>query len=176
MVPFGIILGSRISRTGAIARLELLGPLFRVCQCPANSEQPRVISLSHAIFYVLVPWALTKFVIFTAFHVSVMLHVYKFVTTSKVFNPPPPLGTHGMTTVEPNNIQGCTFGQTGSKPELQKWYWCHTCGLTGSLGCCSVCVVSCHAGHDTQFRHTINCFCDCGAGSGKSDCQCLKGT
>ncbi|EOD21681.1 hypothetical protein EMIHUDRAFT_207692 [Emiliania huxleyi CCMP1516] len=41
----------------------------------------------------------------------------------------------------------CTYAVTGSNFTDQHWYYCYTCGLTQSEGCCSVCIRVCHAGH-----------------------------
>jgi hypothetical protein len=45
----------------------------------------------------------------------------------------------------------------------QHWYYCYTCGLVESEGCCSVCVKVCHKGHEVAYARHGNFFCDCGA-------------
>ena len=68
----------------------------------------------------------------------------------------------------------CTFAKTGLEYWKQPWYHCATCNLVGSLGCCEACARICHAGHATQYAGTSMAFCDCGNGSGKVDCKCLR--
>lgn len=43
-------------------------------------------------------------------------------------------------------------------------YFCYTCGLVDSKGCCSACAQLCHAGHDLVYSTHSRFFCDCGAG------------
>ena len=59
----------------------------------------------------------------------------------------------------------CTFAVTGSNFTEQHWYYCYTCGLTQSEGCCSVCVKVCHKGHVVSYSRRSRFFCDCGAGA-----------
>lgn len=59
----------------------------------------------------------------------------------------------------------CTFTSTGSQFVEQHWYFCYTCGLTGSEGVCVVCAQVCHAGHDLSYSRHSRFFCDCGATS-----------
>ena len=59
----------------------------------------------------------------------------------------------------------CTFAVTGSNFTEQHWYYCYTCGLTQSEGCCSVCVKVCHRGHIVSYSRRSRFFCDCGAGA-----------
>jgi len=58
----------------------------------------------------------------------------------------------------------CTYAVTGSNFTDQHWYYCYTCGLTQSEGCCSVCIRVCHAGHVVSYSRRSRFFCDCGAG------------
>lgn len=55
----------------------------------------------------------------------------------------------------------CTFAKTKGNYQDQYWYYCQTCGLNGSSGCCSKCVVHCHKGHEVTFSRRSNFFCDC---------------
>jgi E3 ubiquitin-protein ligase UBR4 len=69
----------------------------------------------------------------------------------------------------------CTFTSSGSNFMEQHWYFCYTCDLTGSKGCCSVCAKVCHRGHRVVYSRSSRFFCDCGAGGVRgSSCQCLK--
>lgn len=61
----------------------------------------------------------------------------------------------------------CTYTSTGSQFVEQHWYFCYTCGLTGSEGVCAVCARVCHAGHDVSYSRLSRFFCDCGASSAK---------
>lgn len=69
----------------------------------------------------------------------------------------------------------CTFTSSGSNFMEQHWYFCYTCDLTVSKGCCSVCAKVCHRGHRVIYSRSSRFFCDCGAGGVRgSNCQCLK--
>ncbi|XP_019442749.1 PREDICTED: auxin transport protein BIG-like isoform X1 [Lupinus angustifolius] len=69
----------------------------------------------------------------------------------------------------------CTFTSSGSNFMEQHWYFCYTCDLTVSKGCCSVCAKVCHRGHRVVYSRSSQFFCDCGAGGVRgSNCQCLK--
>ncbi|XP_042518404.1 auxin transport protein BIG isoform X2 [Macadamia integrifolia] len=69
----------------------------------------------------------------------------------------------------------CTFTSSGSNFMEQHWYFCYTCDLTVSKGCCSVCAKVCHRGHRVVYSRSSRFFCDCGAGGVRgSSCQCLK--
>ncbi|PIA63273.1 hypothetical protein AQUCO_00200948v1 [Aquilegia coerulea] len=69
----------------------------------------------------------------------------------------------------------CTFTSSGSNFMEQHWYFCYTCDLTVSKGCCSVCAKVCHRGHRVVYSRLSRFFCDCGAGGVRgSSCQCLK--
>ncbi|KAJ1406495.1 Zinc finger, UBR-type [Sesbania bispinosa] len=69
----------------------------------------------------------------------------------------------------------CTFTSSGSNFMEQRWYFCYTCDLTVSKGCCSVCAKVCHRGHRVVYSRSSRFFCDCGAGGVRgSNCQCLK--
>ncbi|XVF31619.1 hypothetical protein REPUB_Repub17cG0006900 [Reevesia pubescens] len=69
----------------------------------------------------------------------------------------------------------CTFTSSGNNFMEQHWYFCYTCDLTVSKGCCSVCAKVCHRGHRVVYSRSSRFFCDCGAGGVRgSSCQCLK--
>ncbi|XP_077214481.1 auxin transport protein (BIG) [Tasmannia lanceolata] len=69
----------------------------------------------------------------------------------------------------------CTFTSSGSNFMEQHWYFCYTCDLIVSKGCCSVCAKVCHRGHRVVYSRSSRFFCDCGAGGVRgSSCQCLK--
>ncbi|KAK9116429.1 hypothetical protein Sjap_015376 [Stephania japonica] len=69
----------------------------------------------------------------------------------------------------------CTFTSSGSNFMEQHWYFCYTCDLTVSKGCCSVCAKVCHRGHRVVYSRLSRFFCDCGAGGVRGcSCQCLK--
>ena len=69
----------------------------------------------------------------------------------------------------------CTFTSSGSNFMEQHWYFCYTCDLTVSKGCCSVCARVCHKGHKVVYSRLSRFFCDCGAGGVRgSSCLCLK--
>lgn len=62
----------------------------------------------------------------------------------------------------------------------QHWYNCYTCGLTWDKGCCSLCALVCHEGHDVSYSRYSSFFCDCGAEDGgdndpsRVSCKCLS--
>jgi hypothetical protein len=62
----------------------------------------------------------------------------------------------------------------------QHWYNCYTCGLVWDKGCCSLCALKCHKGHDLSYSRFSSFFCDCGAESpsddtpGRVKCKCLS--
>jgi len=58
----------------------------------------------------------------------------------------------------------------------QHWYNCYTCGLTADKGCCSLCAVVCHQGHDVEYARNSSFFCDCGGDEtpdNQMKCKCL---
>ena len=78
------------------------------------------------------------------------------------------------TTIPMRQDQLCTFATDGADFITQKWYHCVTCGLVGQLGCCEICARTCHKGHQVVLEGVFpGCFCDCGAGEGRVQCQCL---
>lgn len=44
----------------------------------------------------------------------------------------------------------CSFTWTGTEHINQDIFECRTCGLTGSLCCCTECARVCHRGHDCK--------------------------
>ncbi|KYQ89094.1 hypothetical protein DLAC_10325 [Tieghemostelium lacteum] len=69
----------------------------------------------------------------------------------------------------------CTYTYTKNDYIDQHWYFCYTCGLKFSEGCCSICVKVCHKGHAVSYSRFSRFFCDCGAGASKgSPCKALK--
>ncbi|GLJ18302.1 hypothetical protein SUGI_0323850 [Cryptomeria japonica] len=69
----------------------------------------------------------------------------------------------------------CTFTSSGSNFMEQHWYFCYTCDLTVSKGCCSICARVCHRGHRVVYSRLSRFFCDCGAGGVRgTSCLCLK--
>lgn len=47
-------------------------------------------------------------------------------------------------------------------PKIQDIFECRTCGLTGSLCCCTECARVCHKGHDCKLKKTSpTAYCDC---------------
>jgi hypothetical protein len=62
----------------------------------------------------------------------------------------------------------------------QHWYNCYTCGLVWDKGCCTLCALFCHKGHDVSYSRYSSFFCDCGAEDGSPTernrvaCKCLS--
>ncbi|XP_035208848.1 E3 ubiquitin-protein ligase UBR5-like isoform X3 [Stegodyphus dumicola] len=56
----------------------------------------------------------------------------------------------------------CSFTWTGAEHINQDIFECRTCGLTGSLCCCTECARVCHKGHDCKLKKTSpTAYCDC---------------
>ncbi|KAG8042536.1 hypothetical protein G9C98_005170 [Cotesia typhae] len=56
----------------------------------------------------------------------------------------------------------CSFTWTGDDHINQDIFECRTCGLTGSLCCCTECARVCHRGHDCKLKRTSpTAYCDC---------------
>ncbi|KAK3087035.1 hypothetical protein FSP39_000732 [Pinctada imbricata] len=56
----------------------------------------------------------------------------------------------------------CSFTWTGRDHIKQDIFECKTCGLTGSLCCCTECARVCHKGHDCKMKRTSpTAYCDC---------------
>src|SRR5262249_10916633 len=48
----------------------------------------------------------------------------------------------------------CSFTWTGAEHINQDIFECKTCGLIGSLCCCTECARVCHKGHDCKLKRT----------------------
>lgn len=56
----------------------------------------------------------------------------------------------------------CHLFRSGAEHINQYIYECKTCGLTGSLCCCTECARVCHKGHDCKLKKTSpTAYCDC---------------
>ncbi|XP_072935848.1 E3 ubiquitin-protein ligase hyd isoform X3 [Epargyreus clarus] len=67
----------------------------------------------------------------------------------------------------------CSFTWTGQEHINQDIFECKTCGLTGSLCCCTECAKVCHKGHDCKLKRTSpTAYCDCWE---KCRCKALVG-
>ncbi|XP_055677415.1 E3 ubiquitin-protein ligase hyd isoform X5 [Lutzomyia longipalpis] len=56
----------------------------------------------------------------------------------------------------------CSFTWTGADHINQDIFECRTCGLVGSLCCCTECAKVCHKGHDCKLKRTSpTAYCDC---------------
>nr|XP_039264604.1 E3 ubiquitin-protein ligase UBR5-like isoform X3 [Styela clava] len=56
----------------------------------------------------------------------------------------------------------CSFTWTGANHINQDIFECWTCGLTGTLCCCSECARVCHKGHQCKLKKTSpTAYCDC---------------
>ena len=56
----------------------------------------------------------------------------------------------------------CSFTWTGDVHINQEIFECRTCGLTGSLCCCTECARVCHRDHDCKLKKTSpTAYCDC---------------
>ena len=86
-------------------------------------------------------------------------------------NPPLPLPLATALSA-PYSSQHCSFASTYYRHAQQLWRPCYTCNLIDANGCCSVCAVVCHAGHQLGEERVSNFFCDCGS-RGPGLCLCL---
>lgn len=67
----------------------------------------------------------------------------------------------------------CSFTWTGEEHINQDIFECRTCGLVGSLCCCTECARVCHRGHDCKLKRTSpTAYCDCWE---KCKCKALIG-
>ncbi|KAL8591738.1 hypothetical protein ACOMHN_032280 [Nucella lapillus] len=56
----------------------------------------------------------------------------------------------------------CSFTWTGADHINQDIFECKTCGLTGTLCCCTECARVCHKGHECKLKKTApTAYCDC---------------
>jgi hypothetical protein len=60
----------------------------------------------------------------------------------------------------------------------QHWYNCFTCNLIWDKGCCTLCALRCHEGHDVTYSRHSSFFCDCGGeppgeGESRGPCKCV---
>eukprot|EP00794_Sanderia_malayensis_P011765 gene11765-12982_t len=56
----------------------------------------------------------------------------------------------------------CSFTWTGTTHINQDIFECRTCGLVGTLCCCTECARVCHVGHDCKLKRTSpTAYCDC---------------
>jgi hypothetical protein len=74
--------------------------------------------------------------------------------------------------------RACSFAQK-SGFRAQHWYNCYSCQLVWDKGCCTLCAMVCHRGHDVSYSRFSSFFCDCGAEDGsvteqtRVACKCL---
>ena len=75
-----------------------------------------------------------------------------------------------------NNLPICCSYVRDKDFHGQHWYNCHTCGLVNDKGCCTLCAIICHQGHDIVYSRFSSFFCDCGGGeiNGIVRCKCLS--
>jgi Putative zinc finger in N-recognin (UBR box) len=75
-------------------------------------------------------------------------------------------------------LSSCTHNTRKDYHE-QHWYNCNTCKLVWDKGCCTLCALVCHKGHDVSYARYSSFFCDCGdagmsGGANKDMCLCLS--
>ena len=75
-----------------------------------------------------------------------------------------------------NNLPSCCSYVTDKDFHGQHWYNCYTCDLVNDKGCCTLCAIVCHQGHDVGYSRFSSFFCDCGGAeeSGVALCKCLS--
>ena len=78
--------------------------------------------------------------------------IYPLTTTNSDYSP--------LYTLCANDT--CSFTWTGEEHISQTIFECKTCGLSGTLCCCSECAQTCHRGHDCRLKRTSpTAYCDC---------------
>jgi E3 ubiquitin-protein ligase UBR4 len=56
----------------------------------------------------------------------------------------------------------------------------YTCGLVFDKGCCTLCALVCHRGHEVAYSRSSSFFCDCGAEvasageQNRAECKCIS--
>ena len=65
----------------------------------------------------------------------------------------------------------CTYSFTQQVFVEQDWFHCEDCNLVGNNGCCAICAVKCHKGHNVKYRTRSAFYCDCALSDG---CKGLK--
>jgi hypothetical protein len=55
----------------------------------------------------------------------------------------------------------CTALRVKNTPVMQPIWDCKTCGLLRDHGCCEVCAMTCHSGHDIVFGGVRSAICGC---------------
>jgi len=86
---------------------------------------------------------------------------------------------HNKIVNAPKLLSKCSHAETTGFQD-QHWYHCYTCGLTLDKGCCTLCALICHQGHDVSYSRFSAFFCDCGAESEDTSstrrlsCKCLS--
>ncbi|XP_065322106.1 E3 ubiquitin-protein ligase UBR5-like isoform X2 [Gordionus sp. m RMFG-2023] len=79
---------------------------------------------------------------------------------SMIFPPGSEPGKNPFHTLCSNDT--CSFTWTGKQHINQDIFECKTCGLVGSLCCCTECASVCHQGHVVAFkRSSPTAYCDC---------------
>uniref|UniRef100_A0A7E4ZWY5 E3 ubiquitin-protein ligase UBR5 n=1 Tax=Panagrellus redivivus TaxID=6233 RepID=A0A7E4ZWY5_PANRE len=80
--------------------------------------------------------------------------------TAKVYNPLQHYDDSPLFILAYNDT--CSFTWTGDEHINQDIFECRTCGLTGSLCCCTECAQTCHRNHDCKLKRTSpTAYCDC---------------
>lgn len=115
------------------------------------------------------PEAFKNVKLFTDFLFEVRAVLWK--NSSQVAATSPPLDK----IASPPLPEKCSFAINNDFHD-QHWYNCYTCGLTSDKGCCSLCTIVCHQGHDVEYARRSSFFCDCGGDESPESqrkCKCL---
>jgi len=115
--------------------------------------------------------AIENIKLFTDFLVEVKTVLSKKALQSSASSPPP-----STASVPPLLPEKCSFAINDDFHD-QHWYNCYTCGLTADKGCCSLCALVCHHGHDVVYARKSSFFCDCGgceSPENRIKCKCLE--
>lgn len=68
----------------------------------------------------------------------------------------------------------CTYSYTQKVFVEQDWFHCEDCNLVGNNGCCAICAIKCHKGHNVKYRTRSAFYCDCALSNtcrGLQDCH-----
>jgi len=70
----------------------------------------------------------------------------------------------------------CSYSFTKKCHTQQPWWHCKTCYPKSNMGCCQVCAMHCHQGHELIKKEPSPFFCDCGAGDPEGfTCKAIQG-
>jgi E3 ubiquitin-protein ligase EDD1 len=105
---------------------------------------------------------------FRAYHSALILYEYALKISNKnelllqIIYPLTSMNSNSSPLFTLCTNDTCSFTWTGEEHISQTIFECKTCGLSGTLCCCSECAQTCHKGHDCRLKQTSpTAYCDC---------------